>query len=74
MEIPSTQSGLQALSESDCPNDGLLVEFFSNIEKAKVQACILKIGNDFTKHGPLLKYDPAGQPKLRESYNRVVKN
>ena len=77
-EISTTESapinnGLQALSESDCPDEGVLVEHFSKIENAKVQACMLKIGDEFTKHGPLLKYDASGQPKERETYNRGVK-
>lgn len=66
-------NGMRALVESDCPDDGLLVEFFSNVEKAKIQACMLKVGSDFVKHGPLLKYDPDGQPKEKENYLRGVK-
>lgn len=68
-----TPSGLQPLQESDCPQEGLLVEHFSAIEKAKVQVCMLKVGNEFIKHGPLLKYDAAGNPKEKENYNRGVK-
>ncbi len=73
METIPTQSGLQALIESDCPDDGLLVEHFSKIENGKVQACMLQVGNDFIKHGPLLKYDAAGLPRQKEKYNRGVK-
>lgn len=73
MSSAPTQSGIQGLSETDCPDGGLLVEIFSNIEKAKVQTCMIKIGNEFVKHGPLLKYDSSGQPKQKENYNRGVK-
>lgn len=73
METVAIQGGVTGLTESDCPDGGLLVEFFSNIEKAKMQACMIKIGNEFVKHGPLLKYDSAGQPKQKENYNRGVK-
>ncbi len=76
-DVPGTAAvssgGLQALTEADCPDEGLLVEFFSNVEKAKVQACMLKVGTEFIKHGPLLKYDPSGAPKEKERYNRGVK-
>lgn len=72
-EIATAQNGLEALKESDCPDEGLLVEYFSKIENAKIQACMLKTGEEFVKHGPLLKYNSSGQPSQREMYHRGVK-
>lgn len=72
-EVASAQNGVEALKESDCPDEGLLVEYFSKIENAKIQACMLKVGEEFVKHGPLLKYDASGQPRLKEMYHRGLK-
>ncbi len=69
----SNENGLNALVESDCPDEGLLVEMFSKIDNGKVQVCMLKVGDGFVKHGPLLKYDSSGRPKEREVYNRGLK-
>lgn len=69
----STSSGLNPLVESDCPEGGLLVELFSNVEKAKMQVCMIKEGENYIKHGPLLKYDSSGQPKEKENYNHGKK-
>lgn len=66
---PAQRSSV-ALTESDCPDEGLLVEYFPAPEKNKVQVCMLKIGNDFIKHGPLLKYDASGQIREKEFYHR----
>lgn len=72
--VNETQTGgPSALTQSDCPDEGLLVEYESGIEKGKVQLCMLKVGEDFIKHGPLLKYDASGIPKGREFYLRGVK-
>lgn len=68
-----SESGLQALVESDCPDEGLLVEYFSSSENGKIQQCVIKVNNEYVKHGPLLKYDAAGQPIAKEIYNRGAK-
>ncbi len=73
VESFATETGFKALVESDCPDQGLLVEYVSEIEKGKVQVCMLKSGADFIKHGPLLKYDSTGRPKEKENYNRGLK-
>lgn len=73
VESVPTESGLRALVETDCPDEGLLVEYFSNSEKAKVQVCMIKVDDNFIKHGPLLKYDPSGQPIEKEIYVRGSK-
>lgn len=70
VESASTESGLRALVESDCPDEGLLVEYVSKTENAKIQVCMIKIGDNFIKHGPLLKYDPSGRPTEKETYSR----
>lgn len=66
-------NGLKPLVDSDCPDEGILVEHFSNVEKAKIQVCMIKDGENFIKHGPSLKYDSAGQPKEKEVYSRGKK-
>lgn len=63
VESAPVAGGLRALVEADCPDEGLLVEYVSNTEKAKIQVCMIKVGDNFIKHGPLLKYDSSGQPK-----------
>ncbi len=73
VENVPTNNGLKALTQSDCPEEGLLVEYYSNLDKGKVQVCMLKVGSDFIKNGPLLKYDASGQPKVKETYNRGMK-
>lgn len=73
IETTSTPSGLVVLTEADCPDEGLLIEYLTVTEQTKVQACMLKIGDDFKNHGPLLKYDASGLPRQRESYYRGVK-
>lgn len=67
-----TESGLKALVQSDCPDEGLLVEIFSKIENGKIQVCMIKIGDEFKMHGPLLKYDASGIPKAKEIYHQGV--
>lgn len=68
-----TQNGLNPLTQEDCPDEGLLVEYDSDIDKGKIQLCMIKVGEDFIKHGPLLKYDASGSPRTRENYNRGTK-
>lgn len=66
-------SGMAPLTQADCPDEGLLVEYESGLEKGKVQLCMIKIGEDFVKHGPALIYDSSGRPKEKENYNRGEK-
>lgn len=68
VDVAPVSSGLQPLTEADCPDEGLLVEYVSPLEKAKIQVCRIQVGNDFVNHGPLLKYDPSGIPKKKENY------
>ncbi|MES2526692.1 MAG: hypothetical protein V4598_06375 [Bdellovibrionota bacterium] len=70
---PAASSGLQPLTQADCPEGGLLVEIFSKIENAKMQVCMMKVGESYIKNGPLLKYDSAGRPKEKEFYIQDVK-
>lgn len=66
-------NGLNPLVDSDCPDGALLVEYFSDLEKGKIQVCMLSEGESFIQHGPLLKYDSSGRPKAKEIYNRGKK-
>ena len=74
IQVSENQSGLQAISESDCPDEGFLLDYVSPSDKTRVQGCFIKIGEDLVKHGPLLKYDASGNPKEKEVFNRGVKS
>ncbi len=64
--------GLAPLVESDCPDNGLLIDIFSDYENARIQQCVIKVNGEYVKHGPLLKYGTDGKPLSKTIYNKGV--
>ncbi|MBH48341.1 MAG: hypothetical protein CME71_09260 [Halobacteriovorax sp.] len=64
------ESGLAPLVESDCPDNGLLIDIFSDYENARIQQCVIKLNGEYVKHGPLLKYGTNGKPESKVIYNK----
>lgn len=61
---------INELKESDCPDNGLLIDFVSSYEKVRIQQCVIKINDEYVKHGPLVKFNNDGKAIAKEIYNK----
>ena len=49
------------LTNKDCPDGGLLLDYFSKLENARIQMCGIRVNGQFVKHGPEVRYNDQGQ-------------
>ncbi|MBT3585138.1 MAG: hypothetical protein HN509_09530 [Halobacteriovoraceae bacterium] len=57
---PTATSSSARLTDGDCPDGGLLLDYQSKLEGGHVLSCRIKIGADYVKHGPTQVLDASG--------------
>jgi hypothetical protein len=72
---PTLSAGeeVRELTEKDCPDNGLLIDYVSAVEGGRVQVCQIKVDGNYLKHGPEVKYNAQGQAVSSSVYDKGVK-
>lgn len=61
---------IKILTQKDCPDGGLLLDYISAIEGGRVQMCGIRIDGKMIKHGPEIKFNSSGVPVSKNIYNK----
>lgn len=70
---PSWDTELKILSNDDCKDGALLIDYVSPSQNIRIQMCQLKVNGEFIKHGPEVLFDTTGNPATLNIYNRGEK-
>jgi len=70
VDAPSAKTALQALTQSDCTDGAILVDYKSVTKGVRVQMCQVKENGEYVKHGPEIIFNESGLPQNKAIYDK----